>query len=205
MTIKPGHPREDAETYAALYVLGSLSPSDAALFEVHLATGCDECDQEDRAIEHVSSDLALSVATTPPREVRERVLNAIRTSSPSTSSGAGTHDRSTILARATPWKQSGFPGITIRPLYVDRARGRETRLVRMEAGASYLPHHHEGVEESFVLEGDIACDGETLTAGDYHRAEAGPYHGVQTTSTGCMLLIISASSPADHPVDAPQP
>ncbi len=83
-----------------------------------------------------------------------------------------------ILAGATPWKQSGFPGITIRALYVDRARGRETMLVRMEAGASYLPHHHEGVEESFVLEGDIACDGETLTAGDYHRAEAGTYHGV---------------------------
>ena len=66
MTIKPGHPRGDAETYAALYVLGGLSPSDTALFEAHLATGCDECDQEVRAMEHVSSDLALSVATTPP-------------------------------------------------------------------------------------------------------------------------------------------
>jgi len=101
--------------------------------------------------------------------------------------------RSTVRAGATPWEKSGFLGIMIRRLHVDPAQDRQTILVRMEAGASYFPHRHDAAEESFVLEGDVTADGETLTADDYHRAAAGSLHGAQTTESGCLLLIISST------------
>ncbi len=92
----------------------------------------------------------------------------------------------------------------IRRLHLDPAQGRQTILVRMAAGASYFPHRHDAAEESFVLEGDVTADGETLTAGDYHRAAAGSLHGAQTTESGCLLLIIS-STHDNFVVDTPQP
>jgi quercetin dioxygenase-like cupin family protein len=50
----------------------------------------------------------------------------------------------------------------------------------------------------------VTADGETLTAGDYHRAAAGSLHGAQTTESGCLLLIIS-STHDNFVVDTPQP
>ena len=192
MTLRSGHPREEGETYAALYVLGALPSDEVALFEAHLETGCDQCRQDVQAMEQVSTDLAVSLATTPAAGVRQRLLDSLgQLGSPGQTMNAG---RATIRAGSTPWKASGFPGITIRQLHSDRQNGRQTLLVRMAAGASYLPHRHDGLEETFVLEGEITCDGETLSAGDYHRAEAGTQHGAQTTTAGCMVLIISAGA-----------
>jgi anti-sigma factor ChrR (cupin superfamily) len=98
---------------------------------------------------------------------------------------------STVRAEESPWEATTFPGITLRRLHVDPVGRRMTVLVRMEAGASYVPHRHNGPEESFVLEGTVTSNGQTFSRGDYHRAEAGSVHGVQTTENGCMLLIMS--------------
>ena len=90
------------------------------------------------------------------------------------------------------FEETGYPGVRVRRLSVDPARGEVTMLVRMEAGSSYPPHRHGDFEECFVLEGTLVVEGEAdLDAGDYQSMEAGTVHPTQRTETGCLLLIRS--------------
>ena len=219
MTLEPGHSRREGEEQAALYALGALDAAETASFEAHLDEGCAQCRADVRTMQWTASQLAVASATTPPPALRDRLLASrdtpigpdasrpkargpVQTDPTIAEAAYGGH--STIRADATPWEESGFPGIMIRRLHLDPAQGRQTILVRMAAGASYFPHRHDAAEESFVLEGDVTADGETLTAGDYHRAAAGSLHGAQTTESGCLLLIIS-STHDNFVVDTPQP
>jgi anti-sigma factor ChrR (cupin superfamily) len=65
-------------------------------------------------------------------------------------------------------------------------------LVRMDPGSSYPGHLHAGVEECFVLEGELRVGEEVLRRGDYQRADEGSEHGIQWTEKGCLLLIVSS-------------
>jgi anti-sigma-K factor RskA len=75
-------PPSDHEAWAELtgpYVLGALSTSDRASFEVHLA-GCRECADEVRSLDDLVARLAHGAGETdPPSEVRQRILAAIAT------------------------------------------------------------------------------------------------------------------------------
>lgn len=215
MTTQTARPCPEAEQYATLYVLGALSPDETGSFERHLENGCATCREEIHAMEQTASDLAFAAAAPAPSGLRERLMANIGTTGargkpPTRSETAGPAarsasipsaippsaipmvGRSTVRSGEIPWEDSPIPGIRFRRLHVDPVARRMTVVVRMEAGASYIPHRHKGLEESFVLEGTVISDGETFSAGDYHRAEAGSIHGVQTTETGCMLLIISS-------------
>jgi quercetin dioxygenase-like cupin family protein len=99
-----------------------------------------------------------------------------------------------IMVRRDPrgFEPSGFPGVFVRRLHVDADNDRVTMLVRMEPGTSYPAHRHSGLEECFVLEGDLEVGPTTLWAGDYQRAEKGSRHPVQGTRSGCLLYVTSS-------------
>jgi anti-sigma factor ChrR (cupin superfamily) len=65
--------------------------------------------------------------------------------------------------------------------------------VRMEPGTSYPRHRHKGVEEGYVLEGDLHVGDEAMKAGDCQRAETESIHAVQSTESGCLLRIVSST------------
>jgi anti-sigma factor ChrR (cupin superfamily) len=89
------------------------------------------------------------------------------------------------------WEQV-IPGVRAKRLYVDPQHDTVTMLIRMDPGASYLPHRHAGPEQCFVLEGDLR-DGELVVrAGDFQCAAEGTVHGSQQTESGCLLLIVSS-------------
>lgn len=87
------------------------------------------------------------------------------------------------------WQATRYDGISMKPLSHDLSNERMTLLLRMEPGAVYPPHHHEGAEECFMVEGTVISDGVRYQAGDYMRAEAHSDHGLQTTDTGCLMLL----------------
>ena len=66
---------------------------------------------------------------------------------------------------------------------------QRTRLC-MAPGTSYPGHRHAGVEECYVLEGDLRVGDLVMRAGDYQRAAIGSVHGVQSTEGGCLLLVL---------------
>ena len=90
------------------------------------------------------------------------------------------------------WEAIGIPGIAVKQLAVDAEARKATMLIRMGPGTSYPRHRHAAREECFVLEGELFVGNARLRAGDFQVAERDSIHDVQSTDTGCVLLIVSS-------------
>src|SRR4029077_15255305 len=98
-----------------------------------------------------------------------------------------------LAAAATPFEPTSIEGIDVRRLFVDEGADRVTMLIRMAPGTAYPAHRHGGVEECFVLEGDLEIGEEfEMNAGDYQRMDGGSAHPLQSTRGGCLLLLSSS-------------
>jgi quercetin dioxygenase-like cupin family protein len=96
-----------------------------------------------------------------------------------------------LRAANARWKRTGLPGVRYRTLLADRKANRRTIMLQMEAGSELPDHSHAGIEEVFMLSGDLDIAGETLHANDYIRVARGAQHGVPRTSDGCTCIVIS--------------
>ncbi|MGH9627061.1 MAG: cupin domain-containing protein, partial [Bryobacteraceae bacterium] len=90
------------------------------------------------------------------------------------------------------WMQTPWKGVAYMRLRYDGATGFTTGLLRIDPGARYPAHHHNGVEQSWVLQGSCRIGSVTIRAGDFACAEAGTDHGVLESDEGCVLLIMSS-------------
>ena len=99
-----------------------------------------------------------------------------------------------LVPSSDAWEPTGTAGVEVRRLFVDRESDRMTALFRMAPGSTYTAHVHAGVEECFVLEGDLRVGAKVMHRGDYQMAPAGSTHGPQSTENGCLLLISSSLS-----------
>jgi len=201
---------DDSRDLAALFVVGALEAEEARRFRMHLPS-CDVCRMEVQSLAvtaaqltHAAPEIAL------PPELWNRVISRIR--GPSTTRdasstrpnqiwkewvaplGVGRNGMSYAAGAEARFEPTGIDGIEVRRLAVDREKDQVTMLVRMAAGTSYPAHRHGGPEECFVLQGDIHVGAFHMRAGDFQRAEEGSQHPVQTTDTGCLLLIVSSTS-----------
>jgi DNA-directed RNA polymerase specialized sigma24 family protein len=70
------------------------------------------------------------------------------------------------------WKEVA-PGIACQLLAHDEQRDRVSMLVRLAPGTDYPPHTHAGVEELYLLHGELFIDDRKLYPGDYSCAEPG--------------------------------
>ena len=213
----PDHPVGDPAELAALYAAGAMTDEQAAEFEAHLAD-CERCIAELRRLDPAVLELLQAVEPViPDARVRDTLLARV---SAAPASQAGTHAEGAsprgewaalgpqvwkawaadqaggdLLIRRGgegAWEPTGIAGIEVRRLFVDEERNQMTALVRMAAGTSYPRHLHNGPEECYVLQGDLHLGDTVLRAGDYQRAAPGSRHGVQSTSAGCLLLIVSS-------------
>ena len=98
-----------------------------------------------------------------------------------------------VRAAEAGWRQGVAPGVEIRRLYSDGARGTITALVRMAAGTRLPGHRHVTAEQLYMLSGDAQIAGETLGTGDYYRTPAGTSHDVTHSERGCEFLLISSA------------
>jgi anti-sigma factor ChrR (cupin superfamily) len=201
--VSHGEPSEEIAERAAFHVLGLLDAPDRVAFERHLGEGCVICDGEVSRFAATVGELGLAAPVVqPPADLRDRLdrearpwlrapglppgVQVWKVWSPAPSGSAIQH------AADRRWETTGLAGIEVQRLAVDHEADRVTMLVRMAPGSAYLPHRHRGVEECYVLEGDLQFDGAEMRAGDYQRMEADSVHPVQSTRTGCLLLIISS-------------
>lgn len=188
--------QDEMRERAALYALGALTQHEARTFEEHIAEGCDLCHSELEAFEQVVNAIALDADEQEPSpDVRDKLIAAIN------DTGDG-NDRKpaeakhngqgfvSIRANDGEWINPQ-EGVFCKSLYVDKASGMATSLVRMMPGTSLTAHIHEGVEQFFILEGDCSVCGEVLGPGDYHRAPAGTIHESTYTVNGTMFLLVA--------------
>ncbi len=99
----------------------------------------------------------------------------------------------TMRSDALKWESSGIPKVTIATLYQDTAKREKTGLLRAEPDMHYPAHHHGGVEEIYMLSGDLTLEGVTYYAGDYIRSAAGSDHAVAYSAGGCTFFFRSSS------------
>ena len=97
---------------------------------------------------------------------------------------------------AEPEWEEAAPGITCKLLATDTEKGLVSMLVRIAPGAEYPPHTHAGVEELYMLEGELMVDDQRLYAGDYLRSEPGTTDHRVWTETGCMGVLLTSTRDA---------
>jgi anti-sigma factor ChrR (cupin superfamily) len=210
----------DWQEAIALYLLGALPDAEATELEQHLETGCAACAAERDAASATIAEMdraeiatALAVELPEPSPTLRARLLASLPGAPNESRGAGAAKRApdrvwqrwskapaaslaeglaTIGSDEGAWETTAFPGVRVKPLFVDAARRYVTMLIRMDAKSSYPGHRHADNEECYVISGDLEVSGRRLSAGDYQLAEKGSVHGVQSTVEGCLLLIVSS-------------
>ena len=81
-------------------------------------------------------------------------------------------------------------GLEWLPLSNENFFEKEIFLIKFKPKSHSIMHIHNGVEEFFVLEGELIDeDGQLFEKGDFIRFEAGTKHS-SYTKIGCKLLVI---------------
>lgn len=188
---------------AVLYALGGMTAGEMVEFERHLQD-CRVCRDEAEVQRVIAARLAfLAPEVEPPADQRERLLERIRREAPPPRQSQPTAQPwkqwdamaaapFTFVAADTAFEPTSIAGIEARQLFVDRAQDRVTMLVRMAPGTAYPRHVHGGIEECFVISGDLRVGDLVMHAGDYQRADAGSRHVEQSTEAGCVLFLVSS-------------
>lgn len=189
---------DEMEELASLYALGALSQHEARAFDEHLAEGCEPCKERLSGFESVVANLAYDPAEASPSAVlRDKLMARLYSEQSHTASEPilEYNDSRPLLVRAGEgsW-QTMSEGVLFKQLFMDTTRNTVTSLVKMQPGARVPMHRHHGIEECYVIEGDIFANDETLNAGDYTCAFAGSIHLPISTSNGALLLIVAPES-----------
>lgn len=183
----------------ASYALAVLDSSEAELMAAHLAV-CSECQQEYHAVGGLTDALSgwrvqeLPLPTPLWERLVERIAHVPQKKMPASAASAVTP--SVAQGCQEPLWSEVASGITCKLLSMDAEMDRVSMLVRLAPGISYPPHSHAGLEELYLLEGELWIEDRKLQPGDYYRAEAGTSDQCVWSETGCMCLLIT--SPLDE-------
>jgi quercetin dioxygenase-like cupin family protein len=93
-----------------------------------------------------------------------------------------------IRADELEWKPHRVEGIECAVLFLDPLSRMRTLMVRARGGIKYPVHQHQGVEEIYMLEGELEIEGNIYAAGDYIRSHPNTIHAPFTV-TNCLFLI----------------
>jgi len=180
--------QDDLRELAPLYALGLTESTENEALLSHAAEGTELLRDLDAFQETAAAMSGLS-AVEPPAGLKARLLERI---APPPPIQGRLPEGVLALVRGGEgsWRETPFPGIAIKPLFQDPLSGNQFLLVRMAAGSVYPSHHHEGIEHSYILEGDAIFDDHTLYAGDYEAAESGHDHSAIRTKGGCLVFLI---------------
>jgi anti-sigma factor ChrR (cupin superfamily) len=188
----------DAKELAAFYAAGVLPPDEAAAIESRLDVGDRLLADEIASYGSVLTALAEEAEPVAPSPTtRQRLLEQIAGTRPGGEQQASGNDRAEetpagIVIRRSElrnWVETGIPGIQECLLHQDLLQKVQTRLIRLAPGTTIPAHPHPGVEECFLLEGDIHTYGRHLHAGDYMVAPPGTFHPPCRTTNGCVMLV----------------
>jgi anti-sigma factor ChrR (cupin superfamily) len=184
-----GSVRCDRSELVAAYLLGSLAPSEAATLEAHAAE-CMVCKQELEWLRPAVDALVTGPADVlrPPASLHARLARRI-------SAETGTDP---ILLAGREWREPEWEevasGILCKILATDTERDRVTMLVRLMPGVCYPPHTHAGIEELYLLDGELWIEDRLLRPGDYNYGEPGASDQRVYSETGCTCVLITSPS-----------
>jgi anti-sigma factor ChrR (cupin superfamily) len=131
------------------------------------------------------AELASAGAEAPRPEVRERLMATIQADLPVVPSGFVFK-----LSADDRWLPHPVPGIRMRVLAINRARGYATVLLDVKPGTRFPEHHHSGAEECYVVSGSVYTYGRRMGPGDFLHADGGTDHGELWTDEGAQVILV---------------
>jgi hypothetical protein len=169
----------------ALHVVRALPADEAKQMDAHIAT-CPVCRDELAAMR----PLVESFVDWPTDVLRSPASLWTRLAARI----ADDTGRAPVPAPARGWSEPEWeevaPGISCKLLATED--DRVSMLVRLEPGVEYPPHRHGGVEELYLLDGELWIDDRKLHPGDYNRAEPGTADKRVWSETGCTCVLITS-------------
>jgi anti-sigma factor ChrR (cupin superfamily) len=187
MTTSYRNPCGQTEVTCA-YAAQILPESEVAAAAAHIAS-CPNCQRELEALRPVV-DRFVSWPTDvlrPPTSLQGRLALRI----------AEETGKQPVPPPAPQWSEPEWeqvaPGIECKLLAADTERHRVSMLVRLAPGASYPAHIHAGVEELFLLDGELWIDGRKLVPGDYNYGAPGAVDERVWSETGCTCVLITST------------
>ncbi len=171
-----------------LYVLQALSPNETLPVEWQIFT-CEDCIREVSSLRPAIQSLVCwqTDLLRPASSLWPRLAQKI---------GEGTGNQPMLAPPdlgITPFWEDVLPGISCKVLATDAGKSRVSMLVRMNPGTGYPPHCHAGLEECYLLHGELMVNEKMIYPGDYHRAEAGSIDHRVWTQTGCSCVLITST------------
>lgn len=95
--------------------------------------------------------------------------------------------------RTEPKWDEVAPGISCKLLSTDAEHHRVSMLVWLAPGVACPPHTHAGIEELYLLHGELMIEDRKLHPGDYNRAEPGTGDQFVWSGTGCMCVLLTST------------
>lgn len=143
---------------------------------------------EDADIVEFDAIVALALASTtsgavPRPDVRQHLMRRVAASPEP--DGFAFHQ-----ASDDRWLPYPVPGIRMKVLALNKARGYVTLLLDVPPGTRFPSHHHGGAEECYVVSGSIVTCGRRLGPGDFVHADAGTDHGELWTDEGARVILV---------------
>jgi anti-sigma factor ChrR (cupin superfamily) len=175
-------------TQLAAYAIHALPPDEAAAVETHIAS-CAQCRQELEMLRSLADSFAFwpTDVLRPSPSLQQRLARRI---------AADTGEKP-VVPPASPWTEPAWeevaPGIFCKLMATDTKAHRVSMLVRLLPGVEYPPHTHAGLEELFLLDGELWINDRKLHPGDYNRAEAGSGDLRVWSETGCTCVLVTST------------
>lgn len=180
------HGQDHAEL-VFLYALQALPSSEVAVVGAQISA-CADCQQEMETLRPII-DSFVSWPTDvlrPSASLWERLAQRI---APETGGEP-------VLVAPQRWAEPEWkepaPGISCKLLATDTEKNRVSMVVRLAPGTEYPPHRHAGVEELYLLHGELIVDDKKLYPGDFLRAEAGSVDHRVWSETGCTCVLLTS-------------
>ena len=188
MSSGPGHHDRDSLEAVFLYAVEALPSSERLAVEAHISA-CAECRQELETLRPV-----IRAFTAWPTDVLRPSASLWDRLAQRIAAETGTAPVMSAPRRvAEPEWEDVAPGISCKLLATDSEKGRVSMLVRLAPGAEYPPHRHAGIEELYLLHGELMIDDKKLYPGDYNRGEPGAVDLRVWSETGCTCVLLTST------------
>jgi anti-sigma factor ChrR (cupin superfamily) len=162
---------------AEAFALGALGAEDRSAFEAHLPS-CESCRRGVAQHEVVLGRLAASTAATPDSALRQQILDLADA------------PESGLDLSALAWDEP-VPGVRMRMMKEDAARGMRAYLVWAQPGARHPRHRHGGAENILVLRGALRDDRGDYGPGEVCRSRPGSTHSEEALpGEDCVCYVV---------------
>jgi quercetin dioxygenase-like cupin family protein len=126
-----------------------------------------------------------------PDDLEGRLFDALELAPPEESSPLSKDSNDNLFLSVRfqdiEWQAHPVPGVEVSILHTDSIAQRISGVLKAAPGMQYPLHRHAGVEEIFMISGDLRVGTEIYGPGDYLRSCPGSVHAPHSQD-GCMFF-----------------